>query len=286
MGEGVYFGGNGAFENCTALETIELPDSCKIIYNDTFAGCSKLSSVKIPDACIRIESSAFYKCESLQEIVLPESLRDIFDYAFYFCKNLKKVTFLNPKCDFRYANEKTFCTGFKDEKPYFDGVICGYEGSTAQRFAEQYNLTFESLGAVPAATTTAKVTTTTAKAAAATTKAVAITAKAITATAPVTTAIPTEMAPVVTTSASPALTRGDVTGDGDVSVDDAQFALKAYTNQVAGKGSGLSEAQYKAANVNHDAELSVDDVQNILKYYTEKKVAGKKDITWDDILGK
>ena len=74
--------------------------------------------------------------------------------------------------------------------------------------------------------------------------------------------------------------------DNDVSVDDAQLALIAYTNKVAGKATGLTEKQLKAANVNGDAEFSVDDVQNILKYYTETKVAGKKDFTWDDILDK
>ena len=77
-----------------------------------------------------------------------------------------------------------------------------------------------------------------------------------------------------------------MTGDGDISVDDAQLALIAYTNQVAGKETGLTAEQLKAANVNDDEEFSVDDVQNILKYYTETKVAGKKDVTWDTLIGK
>ncbi len=79
--------------------------------------------------------------------------------------------------------------------------------------------------------------------------------------------------------------RGDLSGDGDISVDDAQLTLKAYTKSVAGLDNGLNPAQEKAADINGDGEVSVDDAQLILKYYTQKKVAGK-DITWDDLLKK
>ena len=82
----------------------------------------------------------------------------------------------------------------------------------------------------------------------------------------------------------PDVLRGDVTGDGEVSVDDAQLTLKAYTERIAGNDMKLTAEQIKAADVNSDGEVSVDDAQNILKYYTEKSVAGK-DITWDDVLG-
>ena len=61
--------------------------------------------------------------------------------------------------------------------------------------------------------------------------------------------------------------------------------MKAYTNGIAGKGNGLTDAEKKAADINGNGEVSVDDAQLILKYYTEKYVAGK-DITWDDLLPK
>ena len=78
---------------------------------------------------------------------------------------------------------------------------------------------------------------------------------------------------------------GDVNGDGEISVEDAQRTLKAYTERIAGKDNGLTDAQIKAADINGNGEVSVDDAQLILKYYTEKFVAGKV-ITWDDLLGK
>ena len=76
---------------------------------------------------------------------------------------------------------------------------------------------------------------------------------------------------------------GDVDGSNDISVADAQTVLKAYTEQVAGKASGLDNGQTFAADVNRDSAVSVEDAQLILKYYTEKNVAGK-DIAWKDIL--
>ena len=124
-------------------------------------------------------------------------------------------------------------------------------------------------------TTTEKVTTTS--------------APATTTSTNVTTSTGTETTPAQTTttgeSPQPEFKQGDVNGDGEIGVEDAQRTLKAYTNGIAGKGNGLSDAEKKAADVNGNGEVSVDDAQNILKYYTEKSVAGK-DITWEDIIGK
>ena len=142
-----------------------------------------------------------------------------------------------------------------------------------------------------AATTTAKAATTTAKATTTTAKVTTTTAKATTATNTATTAAVTSESGTETTPAQitttaptePEILTGDVNGDGEVTVEDAQLTLKAYTKRIAGLDMGLTERQIQAANVNGDAELSVDDAQFILRYYTEKVVAGK-DITWEAIL--
>lgn len=80
------------------------------------------------------------------------------------------------------------------------------------------------------------------------------------------------------------LQRGDVNGDGAVSIEDAQLTLKTYVNSLAGINMKLNADQIKAADVDGNGEISVKDAQWILKYYTEKTVAGKE-ITWNDILG-
>ena len=138
---------------------------------------------------------------------------------------------------------------------------------------------------IKAATTTASVTITTIKATTTNVLVTTTTTQATTTTAPLMTTTLTETTPIVTTSAASAPLRGDVTGDGEVSVDDAQITLRAYTNRIAGNDMGLTADQIKAADINGDSEVSVDDAQFILKYYTQKSVAGI-DITWDELLGR
>lgn len=76
-----------------------------------------------------------------------------------------------------------------------------------------------------------------------------------------------------------------MSGDGAVSVEDAQLTLKSYTERIAGNDMHLTAEQISAADVDRNGELSVEDAQWLLKYYTERIVAGKN-ITWGDIIGK
>ena len=77
--------------------------------------------------------------------------------------------------------------------------------------------------------------------------------------------------------------RGDTTLDGIVSIDDAQTALKAYTERIAGNPDGLISLQKTTGDVNGDKVVSVEDAQLILKYYTENTVAGRT-VTWEQLL--
>ena len=79
--------------------------------------------------------------------------------------------------------------------------------------------------------------------------------------------------------------RGDIDFNGKVEIEDAQIALKAYTNLVSQKPSGLRDPAFQAANVVRNGELDVTDAQCILKYYTDKDVAGKTDTTWEKVVG-
>ena len=78
---------------------------------------------------------------------------------------------------------------------------------------------------------------------------------------------------------------GDVNGDGEISVEDAQLALVAYVQSMAGLDSGLTEEQSQAADVNGDKTVSVEDAQMILIYYVNNRVSGIP-TTWDALLGK
>lgn len=57
--EGVKIIGEGAFENYTALQSIDIPDSVTEIGYCAFGGCTSLQSINIPDSVTKIEEDAF-----------------------------------------------------------------------------------------------------------------------------------------------------------------------------------------------------------------------------------
>ena len=68
--------------------------------------------------------------------------------------------------------------------------------------------------------------------------------------------------------------RGDVSGDFAVGADDAQLALTAFTDQLAGIAVTLSDAAMQAADADLDGKLSAADAQDILVYYTKNILSG------------
>ena len=77
---------------------------------------------------------------------------------------------------------------------------------------------------------------------------------------------------------------GDVNGDQDISVDDAQLALRAYVAEMAGKENGLEDWQCSAADVNSDDKVTVEDAQLILLYYVKNTLANTP-TPWEALLG-
>lgn len=56
-----------------------------------FDHCSSLTSIEIPNSVTSIGSSAFGYCYGLTSIEIPNSVTSIGDYAFNACSSLKKV---------------------------------------------------------------------------------------------------------------------------------------------------------------------------------------------------
>lgn len=71
----------GAFENCTSLYMVDLPN-CSIISKYGFSGCNNLKYVSLPE-CISTSLWAFLDCTHLDQITLPK------------CEYLASVTFEN-----------------------------------------------------------------------------------------------------------------------------------------------------------------------------------------------
>ena len=102
-----------AFQVCSELVVVELPETVRLIDGSAFSDCSKLTTVNLNDNITVINSSAFRNCSSLvlNELpknlialgvaafqsagpdvhisTLPENLKEVKAYAFSNCANVK-----------------------------------------------------------------------------------------------------------------------------------------------------------------------------------------------------
>ena len=114
----------GAFEGCTSLTTIKLPNKIKYIPNFTFNNCG-LKEITLPNELEGIASYAFSKCPDLEQISIPGSLKeigsyafsesgiksisipptvkDIGKYAFYKCNKLEEVILPNTNLNYNFT---------------------------------------------------------------------------------------------------------------------------------------------------------------------------------------
>ena len=95
--------GYAAFEACSGLTSITIPNSVTSIGGDAFAYCSGLTSVTIPNSVTSIGDYAFYDCDGLTSITIPNSVTSIGDGAFRDCSGLTSVTIPNSVTSIGYA---------------------------------------------------------------------------------------------------------------------------------------------------------------------------------------
>ena len=86
-----------AFDDCTSLTSIEIPDSVTSIGYYAFIDCTSLTSIEIPDSVTSIRSYAFHDCESITSIEIPASVTHIGSYAFEYCHSLTDVYYTGNK---------------------------------------------------------------------------------------------------------------------------------------------------------------------------------------------
>lgn len=85
-------GGGGAFQNCTALTSVVFEgDNLSKINLNTFNGCSALSSIELPESLEKIEYNAFDDCSALKSIVIPDKVTYIGEGAFIICTGLQEA---------------------------------------------------------------------------------------------------------------------------------------------------------------------------------------------------
>ncbi len=84
-----------AFEGCSSLQVIRLPDGLTAIPDSAFRGCSALKELAIPAGVASIGTWAFSGANSLQTIRLPGGVSSVGDSAFRACTGLTALELNN-----------------------------------------------------------------------------------------------------------------------------------------------------------------------------------------------
>ena len=80
-----------AFQYCSSLTSIIIPDGVTSIGGSAFSGCASLTNVTIGEGVTSIGFQAFDGCRSLISIVIPDSVTEIDEYAFSWCSSLTSI---------------------------------------------------------------------------------------------------------------------------------------------------------------------------------------------------
>lgn len=80
-----------AFEDCTVLTDVTLPDSVTEIGDYAFLDCTNLVRAVLPEGITSLDYT-FVGCSSLSDVVIPESVTRIGKLAFSLCSSLADIT--------------------------------------------------------------------------------------------------------------------------------------------------------------------------------------------------
>lgn len=83
--------GFSAFQECSGLKSITIPNSVTTIGDHAFWDCSGLESITIPNNVTYIGNGAFFGCSGLKSIIIPYSVIFIGNYAFNYCSGLESI---------------------------------------------------------------------------------------------------------------------------------------------------------------------------------------------------
>ncbi len=120
------------------VKTYTIPDGVEVIGSAAFDNCENLQTVQIPDSVNKVDGFAFDTCSNLTQVELSKNVKEIGCRAFLRCNSLQNVVIINPDCVIYDA---------ADTIPE-NAIIVGYQGSTAQKYAEKYGKEFQDINSI------------------------------------------------------------------------------------------------------------------------------------------
>ena len=118
--------GKWAFEGCTGLTSIEIPNSVTSMEKGAFANCYNLANITIPNKLTSLEESVFEETK-VQLVIIPESITSIGKWALCGCTNLTNIVIPSTVTS---IDDLAFANCNNDLKIYCRS------GSTAQEYAD------------------------------------------------------------------------------------------------------------------------------------------------------
>ncbi len=84
--------GEGAFERCFDLKSVNIPDSVEYIGPYAFLDCKGVTDLTLSSGLTSIDMMTFGRCKSLTSVSIPEGITTIGSQAFSGCSELTSVT--------------------------------------------------------------------------------------------------------------------------------------------------------------------------------------------------
>lgn len=90
-----------SFEAKFDIVSVTIPETTEVICEGAFMDCSSMQTINIPESVASIERSAFAACTSLESLVIPASVKSIEMEAFTACESMTSLTINNPDLEYQ-----------------------------------------------------------------------------------------------------------------------------------------------------------------------------------------
>ena len=124
--------GSSAFEYCTSLKKVVVPNSVQSLSGSSFAYCTALKEFTFPanEYFTTIPQDVLRDCTSLEKVIIPANVTNISQYAFRNCSSLYEIHFLSSSPP-TIANNNAFSTAYGSPIIYVPtGSLSAYQSAS------------------------------------------------------------------------------------------------------------------------------------------------------------